>query len=512
MCGEVPQPLGFRTFGGSRDGESFEKGRTGAQNKIFGGAMKVNPEIFRGYDLRGLVGSELTSELALHLGRAYGTYLKRRGIRKLVVGRDSRLSGTEYSAALMRGLVETGADVVDIGMTMIGVFYWSQYYLKREGGVYVSASHNPPEYNGYKFACGFSETLVSDGMGELRRMVAEEDYEYGEGGRAAAEDVTAAYIADVRKRVALARPLRVLIDGSNTIGGKLAPKLLREMGCKVFERHCAVDPSFPLGVADPTSSAVARRLASEVVAAGADVGFTYDADGDRIGIADEKGNVVWNDVLLSLFALDVLRDHPGATIMYNILCSKGVVDTVVKAGGKPFMWRVGHSFLKKKNQEVKAAFIGELSGHFFFSRDFYNHDDGLFSTVRLLRYLAAADMTLSEAVMMLPRYVSSPEIKVFCADNAKAGLVKKISGELRHYDSSAEIIDDERAGDGVRLEMADAMLVVRYSQNGPYLTVKYEAKTPARYEELKRYLYGVLRRYPEIDWESKINLNIEALS
>ncbi len=474
--------------------------------------MDVNPHIFRGYDLRGLVGKDLSPQLAEHLGRAYGTYLKRRRIGEAVVGRDCRQTSPEYSQALCQGLAWAGIDVTDIGMELVGTFYWSQYYLERQAGVYVTASHNPPQFNGFKFASDYSETLVSDGMSELRRLVQEEDYEPGENpGTVTCHSIRNGYFADVLARLPISRRFRVLIDPSCTTAGAVAPDLLRRAGCEVIERNTQVDPTFPLGMADPTEMRVAERLQSEVVAAGADIGFTYDADGDRIGIVDEKGQIIWNDTLLALFAIDVLRDHPGATIMYNTLCSKVVSETIVEYGGSPFMWRTGHSFLKKKNQEVKAAFIGELSGHFFFSADFHNHDDGLYSTLRLLRYLDSTKQTLSQAVASLPRYLSSPEIKIYCADTQKIEIISKIGAILRRDYPGAEIIDDERAGDGIRLDLADAMFVIRYSQNGPYLTIKYEATMQDRYDELRSYISNLLHRFPEIDWASSISVNIEAL-
>ncbi len=226
---------------------------------------------------------------------------------------------------------------------------------------------------------------------------------------------------------------------------------------------------------------------------------------------DEKGGLIWNDVLVALFAADVLKDHPGATIMFNTFCSQTVPETIRANGGTPFMWRTGHSFLKKKNQEVKAAFIGELSGHFFFSADFYNHDDGMYSTLRLLRYLSGSSKTLSQLVAALPQYVSSPEIKLACADDKKVALVEKLVPVVEKDFSEATVIDDERAGDGVRLETKDSMFVIRYSQNGPYLGIKFESKTKAGYEKLKQYLAKLLHSYPEVDWKSKIAANVEAL-
>ncbi|MBW3538360.1 phosphomannomutase/phosphoglucomutase [Candidatus Parcubacteria bacterium] len=462
--------------------------------------------------MRGLVGQDLSPELAEHLGRAYGTYLKRRGVMEVVVGRDCRATSPQYSEAISRGLAWAGMDVVDIGMQLVGTFYWSQYHLKRSAGVYVSASHNPPEYNGFKFANDYSETLVSDGMAELKRLVQEEDYEQGDQpGQVEQRSIQQAYFDDVLGRLPIGKKFKVLVDPSHTTAGAISPELLRQAGCEVIEKNTTVDPTFPLGVADPTETKVVERLRDEVVEAGADIGFTYDADGDRIGIVDEKGGIIWNDVLVALFAIDVLRDHPGATIMYNTLCSKVVPETIAKYGGKPFMWRTGHSFLKKKNQEVKAAFIGELSGHFFFSADFYNHDDGLYSTLRLLRYLSSTDQTLSQAVAALPLYISSPEIKLYCDDDQKVALMDKISPILRKDYPNAEVINDERAGDGIRLDLPNAMFVVRYSQNGPYLTVKFEAKTQDEYDRLRRYIADLLHQFPEVDWQAKIAANVEAL-
>lgn len=474
--------------------------------------MKVNPAIFRGYDLRGLVGEDLSAELAEHLGRAFGTYLKQHGITEAVLGRDCRESSPEYSAAVAKGLSWAGIDVADIGMQLVGTFYWSQHHLQRQGGVYVSASHNPPEYNGFKFANDYSETLVSDGMQEMRRLVEEEEYEQGDTpGAINKVDILPDYYADIINRVPVEKQFKVVVDPGCTTAGALAPELLRQAGCEVVEHNTTVDPSFPLGVADPTETTVMARLQKEVVEAGADVGLTYDADGDRIGVVDEKGNIIWNDVLLAIFATGVLRDHPGATIMYNTLCSKVVDESIRKHGGTPFMWRTGHSFLKKKNQEIGAAFIGELSGHFFFSKDFYNHDDGLYSTMRVLRHMADTGKPLSQVVAELPLYISSPEIKLSCPDDKKVALTEKLAPILREEYPEAEVIDDERAGDGIRLELSDSMFVVRYSQNGPYLTIKFEAKTEEQYEKLRAYIAELLRRFPEVDWKSKIATNVEAL-
>jgi len=474
--------------------------------------MKVNPYIFRGYDLRGEIDKDLNPEIVEHLGKAYGTFLGRQGIKKAVVSYDSRATSPQYSEAIVKGLSWAGIDTVNVGMNLVGTFYWSQYYLDCRGGVYVTGSHNPKEYNGFKLANDFSETLVSEGIQELRRMVEKEDYKKGARlGKITKKDVRDVYFSDLLQKLPISKKFKIIVDPGFSTAGVIAPDLLRRAGCEVVESNCKIDPSFPLGAPDPTKISFARRLREKVLKEKADVGFSFDSDGDRIGIVDDKGNIIWNDVLVALFTIDVLNRHPRATIMYNTLCSRVVEETIIKYGGKPFMWRTGHSFLKKKNQEIKAAFIGELSGHFFFSADFYNHDDGLYSTLRLLSYLAKTNQKLSTAIEALPKYISSPEIKIYCADEKKAELINKISPVLRKDFLGAEVIDDERAGDGVRIDFTDKMFIIRYSQNAPYLTVKFEAKKKKDYDNLKNYIDKLLHGYKEIDWDSKINVNLEAL-
>jgi phosphomannomutase/phosphoglucomutase len=474
--------------------------------------MKINPYIFRGYDLRGEVGKDLNPEIVEAIGKAFGAFLKRQGTEKAVVGRDSRQTSPEYSRAIIAGITFAGVDVIDIGMNLIGTFYWSQYYLNCKGGVFITGSHNPATYNGFKFANDFSETLVSDGMQELRRMVENDDYKKGDkSGEVSEKDIRQAYFEDLLRKLPFKKSFKVVIDSGFATAGVIIPDLLTRAGCQVIESNCKLDSSFPLGAPDPTEIYFAKRLSEKVIKEKADIGFSYDSDGDRIGIVDDKGGIIWNDVLLSIYAIDVLSEHPGATIMYNALCSKGVEETIVKYGGKPFMWRVGHSFLKKKNQEIKAAFIGELSGHFFFSADFYNHDDGAYSTLRLLSYLDKTNQSLSEAISLLAKYISSPEIKLFCADEKKVELMKKISSVLKNDFPKAQVIDDERVGDGVRLNFEEGMFVIRYSQNGPYLTIKFEARVQDKYNFLKGYIKKLLRNYEEVDWNSKINVNLQIL-
>lgn len=475
--------------------------------------MKINPYIFRGYDIRGIVDKDLNSEVVECIAKAYGTFLNQLGIKKAVVGYDCRKTSKQYSQDVIRGLNWAGIDVTYIGMELIGTFYWSQYYLDCKGGVYVSASHNPSEYNGFKMAVGFSETMVAEDIQKLRAMIEIDAYKKGaEQGKVKEQSVRQAYIDDLVKRFDFKKKFKVVVDPSCSTAGAIAPGLFRKAGFEVIEKNCKIDSSFPLGTPDPISPTVTERLAREILEEKADIGFSYDADGDRMGAADEEGNIIWNDAMVALFAISVLKKHPGATIMYNTLCSKMVEDVILKAGGKPFMWRTGNSFLKRKNQEVKAAFVGEFSGHFFFSKDFYNHDDGIYASLYLLDYLSRTNQSLSAAVKSFPKYISSQEIRVSCPDDKKVALIKKMVPVLEKDFPEAEIIDDERAGDGVRANLKNGMFVVRYSQNAPYLTIKFEAKTRKEYDSLKKYMDRFLHGYKEIDWNSSINSNLEALS
>lgn len=472
--------------------------------------MKINPQIFRAYDLRGISEKDLSTQFFENLGKAYGTFLKRHNIGDTaIVGRDARPTSPEYSEALIKGLNWSGINVIDIGLTFVGTFYWSQYFFKKRGGVYITASHNPKEYNGCKIAVDYSETMVSEQMQEMRELVEKDDYEEGNiKGTYEKHDVIDDYIKELEKTIVINKQLKILVDTGYSTGGVIVPKVFRSFGLDVAEKHTSIDSTFPLGAPDPTETELAERLSKETKEANADVGFCYDSDGDRIGIVDEEGNIIWNDMLVAVFSLDILERYPGSKIMFNALCSQAVPETILKYGGTPFMWKTGHSFLKKKNQEIKAAFIGELSGHFFFSRDFYNHDDGIYSSLRLISYLSRSGKKLSEIIDILPKYESSPEIKVGCPDDKKVDMIKDLANKLKLENPDAKVMDGANVGDGVRFEKDGSMFVVRYSQNGPYITVKIEAKTKEKYEELRKYLAEIISKYKDIDWSFGVSQHL----
>ena len=473
--------------------------------------MKVNPYIFRGYDIRGLVDKDLNPEIVEWLGRSYGTFLLKRGIKKAVIGHDCRLTSKSYSEAIIKGILSTGVDVIDIGLALAGTIYWAQYYFKAEGCVSVSASHNPAEFNGFKLGTGFSKTMVSDDLFELRQISEKGEFLCGHGGLEE-KDIKKIYFDDLLRRFSLPLKFKVVVDPGNSTAGVFAPELLEMAGCEVVRNNCELDGNFPLGTPDPTERKVAERLSKKVLETNSDLGFSFDSDGDRIGVVDDRGNILWNDILVALFAVAAIKQHIGAKIVFNALCSKAVDDVIKKEGGQAIMWRTGHSFIKSKAQKEKASFAGELSGHFYFLDKFYPHDDGCYSVLTLLSYLSTLKKTLSSAVINLPKYISSPEIKLFCADDIKINLMTEIGKVLKNDFPDAGIIEDERVGDGVRLNLTDGMFIIRYSQNGPYLTIKFEAKTQTRYDFLKDYIKKLLHNYKEVDWNSKINVNVDSLS
>jgi len=465
--------------------------------------MKINPYIFRGYDIRGEVDKDLNPEVAELIGKAHGTYLKSIGVKKAVIGYDNRATSPVYSKAIIKGLMSTGCDCIDLGLSLSPIVYWAQYYFKSKGGVMITGSHNPVEYNGFKLCRGYSDTLTP--IQKIKEMVLKKKFAQGKGKKEAARaGYVEEYYQELLSKVGKIKKFKIVIDAANSTSGKFYPELLKKAGCEVIEQNCQLDSSFPSGTPDPTEEKLAQRLADRVVKEGADLGFSYDSDGDRMGIVDEKGAIIWNDVLVAIFADDVISQNPGAAIVYNALCSKVVTDTIEKAGGKPVMWLTGHAFIKDKAQKVKAPFGGELSGHFFFLDNFYGHDDGGYASLRLLDYLTRKEMTLSEVVRSFPYYVSSPEIKIGCGDEVKLDVIKRIVNNFQDEFGKEKVNNL----DGARVDFPDGMMIIRASQNGPYLTVKFEAQDKKTYEERRQYLRTLLHRYSEIDWSFGINVDL----
>lgn len=464
---------------------------------------QIPDHVFRGYDLRGVVGKELDPERVERLAKGYATWLLQRRIYDCVVGYDCRLSSPSFRDAVVLGLTESGINVFDIGLTLSQITYFAQYYFRSRGLVMITASHNPKEYNGFKFGMGFSETMLSEEIIELREIVKTGRFTSKQPkGRVTRKDIKDEYISDLFRRVGQIGKFKVVIDSCAATTGIFMPDILRRAGCEVIEQNTKPDGNFPVGTPDPTERDVQERLARRVMAEHADLGFSYDCDGDRVGIVDEAGNLIWNDVFVSICSMDILDFLPGARIVYNTLCSKQVDEVIRLHNGIPLMWKTGHSFIKAKVREERAAFGGELSGHFFFFDNFYGHDDGAIGSLRLLAYLTRVRKSLQQVVSELPKYISSPEIKVGCPEDVKFILVsERIGREIKKLYPKAKYVEI----DGVRMDTESEMLIVRASQNGPYLTVKFEGKTQKAYDILKKQASEILHKFPEIDFRSGVN-------
>lgn len=459
--------------------------------------------IFRGYDIRAKVPEELNEAGAYVIGRAYGTYLTQRRINQAVVVNDNRLSAQLIKTAFVNGLLDTGINVIDHGLGLVYFMYFSQYFNQSKGGVSISASHNPKEYNGFKLAVGFSDTMITEEIIELKKLAQSGKFTQAiTKGRLTRQPIFEEYKKDLFKRLPQKLNFKVVLDGGNCTPGRFMPEILTQAGCQVISQNTGLDGNFPLGTPDPTEAAYLNRLAEGVKKHQADLGLCYDPDGDRLGIVDEDGTKIWNDVLVALFAKDILDFLPNSPIVFNTLCSKAVSDTIKQSGGKPVMWLTGHSFIKAKVKEVRAPFGGELSGHFFFMDNFYGHDDGAFATLRLLSYLQRTKQSLKQALIQLPQYVSSPEIKLGLADKIKFAFVADVVGkDLKKLYPQAEYVEI----DGVRMDTKDTMAIVRASQNGPYITIKYEGKTQPQYDQLKKQLREILKSHQQIDWSYGVN-------
>jgi phosphomannomutase / phosphoglucomutase len=463
----------------------------------------IPDHIFRGYDLRGLVGSELNHDTVTLLAKGYATWLLQRKIYDCVVGYDCRLSSPEFRDIFVKELSESGVSVFDIGMTLTQISYFACYFFRTRGMVMITASHNPKEYNGFKFGTGYSETMLTEDIVDFRELVKSGKFvTRSPKGVVITKNIKQDYIEDLKRRIDPIKKFTVVVESCAATTGVYLPDVLRSVGCDVIEQNTKPDGNFPVGTPDPTEHEVQARLADRVVKEKADLGFSYDADGDRIGVVDGTGRILWNDILVALFAKDVISALPGSKIVFNTLCSKVVSDTIVQSGGTPLIWKTGHSFIKAKIREERAPFGGELSGHIYFVDNFYGHDDGAIATLRLLAYLTRENKTLAQAVDELPKYVSSPEIKVGCPDAIKFQIVsEKIGGEIKKLYPDATYVEI----DGVRMDTEKEMLIVRASQNGPYLTVKFEGKTQDTYDTLKKQVSGILHKFSEVDFKTGVN-------
>ncbi|RUM88122.1 MAG: phosphomannomutase [Thermodesulfatator sp.] len=452
--------------------------------------MKVSPYIFREYDIRGKVDQDFTPEVLRLLGRAYGTVIRRRGGRRVICGRDGRLSSPELQQALIEGILSTGVSVANIGLTPTPVMYFALHYFEGyDGGIQVTGSHNPPDMNGLKLCVG-KETLYGPQIRALHDLIEKEDFEEGSGELSELEAL-APYKEYLVKNIRLARPLKVVLDPGNGVCALTAPEVFERLGCEVTCLFCEVDGTFPHHHPDPVVPENLQMLREKVLQIGADLGVGYDGDGDRLGVVDEKGEILWGDQLLILFAEKVLAEHPGATIIGEVKCSQVMYEEIERLGGRPLMWKTGHSLIKGKMKETGALLAGEMSGHIFFADRWFGFDDGVYASLRLAEILSERSEPLSAWRARLPETYSTPEIRVECPEEIKFEVVHRLTRKLK--EEGLEVIDV----DGARVVFPDGWGLVRASNTQPVLVLRFEARSPERLSEIRSFLESKLKEVRE---------------
>ncbi len=448
----------------------------------------VDPTIFREYDIRGLVDEQLTEDAVEKIGRAYAAFTRAQGVRRITVGRDCREHSPRLAKRLIAGLNAGGVDVVDIGTCTSPILYFSLFHLKADGGIMITGSHNPPEYNGLKISIG-TRSVHGPDVQAFRKIIESNDYgDAGRTGTSSEQDIAPEYIDWCVNNIELGdRKLKVVADAGNGTAGPFVVPILEKLGVEVVPLYCDMDSTFPNHHPDPTVEKNLEDLKKAVLEGKADVGIAFDGDADRLGAVDERGTVLWGDQMMILFSRAVLAEVPGATIVGEVKCSKTLYDDIEKHGGNGIMWRTGHSLIKDKMKETGAELAGEMSGHIFFKHRFFGFDDGIYSGLRLLEILSRTTAPLSALLADVPKTYTTPELRVDCPESLKFRLVAAVT---EHFRKSHDVIDI----DGVRVLFEDGWGLIRSSNTQPILVLRFEADTEARLGEIRGYVEGELAK------------------
>ncbi len=434
-------------------------------------------EIFKAYDIRGIVGKTLTPEIVEAIGHAIGSEAVARGQKEICIGRDGRLSGPDLAAALSRGIRRAGIGVVDLGMVATPMTYFAAYQLNTNSAVMVTGSHNPPDYNGLKMVLG-GETLSGDAIQKLRQRLETGNLVDGEGGYRQ-YDIAPEYLARIVGDVKLARPMKIIVDCGNGVPGAFAPQLYRSMGCTVEELFCEVDGNFPNHHPDPSQPANLQDLIARLKISDAEIGLAFDGDGDRLGVVTKDGSIIFPDRQLMLFADDVLSRNPGAEIIFDVKSTRRLFDWIRVRGGRPLLWKTGHSFIKAKMRETGALLAGEMSGHVFFKERWYGFDDGLYAGARLLEYLSRQE-DINATLHGLPDTVNTPELNIKMAEGEHYTLMDTLQ-KTAHFPDAKEII----TLDGLRVEYADGFGLARPSNTTPVIVLRFEGDNAGALERIQ---------------------------
>jgi len=448
--------------------------------------VELKPEIFREYDIRGIVDKDLNQGTVELLGKGIGTYFRQKGKKEVLLGKDCRLSSQPYSEALIKGLHSTGCQVIDLGIIPTPLLYFAIYYKKKEAGVMITGSHNPPEYNGFKIMVG-EDTLYGEEIQKIYQVIKNKNFFEEKEDLKSSYDIKPEYIDYVTKNIRFEKKLNVVLDAGNGTAGVVAAPILKNLGCEVIELYCEMDGTFPNHHPDPTIPEALEDLIKTVIESKADVGVAYDGDGDRIGVIDDKGNILWGDQIMIFFSQDILSSNPGATIISEVKASKVLYEEIEKLGGRPIMWKTGHSLMKKKIKEEKAFLAGEMSGHIFFADRYFGFDDAIYSSARLIEFLSRREEKLSQMLSKLPQTFHTPEIRIYASDEVKFKIVEEVKKELAR---SYPIIDI----DGVRAIFPKGWGLVRASNTQEVLVLRYEGDTKEDLEAIKREISQVVEK------------------
>ena len=450
--------------------------------------MQVSASIFKAYDIRGVVPSTLTADIARGLGRAFGTRARQLGSHTVAVGRDGRLSGPDLAAALMAGLVETGVQVIDVGMVTTPMLYFAAHTLC-DSGIQVTGSHNPKDHNGFKMVLQ-GRAIYGDEIQALRRTMEEESWQLAPGGSVRQVDVLPAYRERIVGDIRLARPMKIVVDSGNGVAGASAPGIFRALGCDVLELHSAVDGNFPNHHPDPSKLENLEDVKRALRETDAELGLAFDGDGDRLGIVTKDGNVIYPDRQMMLFAQDVLTRVPGGHIVFDVKCSQRLAPAITAAGGQPLMYKTGHSLVKAKMKEVNSPLGGEMSGHIFFKERWFGFDDGTYAGCRLLEILSRHPDP-SAVLNALPTSHSTPEINVVCAE----GEPHRVAAALLPL-AQQQLADEAQINgiDGVRVDWSDGFGLIRASNTTPVLVLRFEGHTQAALQRIQNRMTDLLRQ------------------
>jgi phosphomannomutase/phosphoglucomutase len=448
----------------------------------------LKPTIFREYDIRGIADVEFQDDDTVLLGQGLGTYLGRHGGKNICVGRDTRLSSPRLRDALVRGLKASGCRVTDIGVVPTPLLYYSVVHLGADGGVMITGSHNPPEFNGLKTVCGAS-TIHGEAIQEIRRIIEAESFDHGEGSETFC-DVVTPYVDEVAAQFRFPRRIRVVADAGNGVAGPAMHRILERLNVDATEMFFDMDGRFPNHHPDPTLPETLEALVRKVHETGADLGIAFDGDADRIGVVDDQGTAIYGDQLMVLFGREILSRKPGATFIGEVKCSQVMYDDLAARGGHPIMWKTGHSLIKAKMKESGAALAGEMSGHMFFADRYYGYDDALYAACRLLEIVSNSGSSISALLSDLPQTVTTPEIRFDCPDEIKFDVVRRASAELKARHQTVDV-------DGVRVLFPGGWGLVRASNTQPVLVMRFEASTPEQLSEYRAEVEAVVTRARE---------------